>query len=416
MRAQTPSSAMVLRKYKSKQIPKSENPDPHRIFKLGKLANPLLLSDIRLDRIIPNRYNSRLKYNTKKIRNLANSLEREGQLAIVRVKPVAGKKGNFELVFGHRRYLAAKMLGWKYIKAEIVDSSEEQMALHSLVENFEREELSDYEKAKSLERLVKQFGKTYEQVGTALNITRQTVCNYLAMLRLFESDEINSDGELISCLQTITEHHARVLSQITNQKAKLELIKLTVKEHLSVRDLKNVIYRLRSWYPATHDKPRLGVDSFYTDQSNSTIDEKKTIAKIIVDSYEITRTNDFESFQRMHMFGNGYSLFSGFASTELEEDEEAVIQERKWFYEIAPNLVWKINNLKVNIFGNVAVATLIVSYTSPYGGESTKITTRGTVVLIKTLDSWKIFHEHYSAMNARSKHDTLSAKPHIMIN
>jgi hypothetical protein len=124
--------------------------------------------------------------------------------------------------------------------------------------------------------------------------------------------------------------------------------------------------------------------------------EEEAILKVIRDSYETTRTRNFERFKSIHMFRGGYTCFSGFASRGLEEHEQALLRERKWFYEIAPTVALRINKLGLTIVGDVAICTLTVVYWCPHDGRGHETKTRGTVVLRKTNDSWKIFHEHYS--------------------
>jgi ketosteroid isomerase-like protein len=56
---------------------------------------------------------------------------------------------------------------------------------------------------------------------------------------------------------------------------------------------------------------------------------------------------------------------------------------------------WQLRNIRINIFDSAAVATLTVVYSGLYIG-SKPLSTRGTVVLIKKGENWKVFHEHYS--------------------
>ncbi|MEM4413212.1 MAG: ParB/RepB/Spo0J family partition protein [Candidatus Caldarchaeum sp.] len=90
------------------------------------------------------------------IRDLAMSMDRLGQLQPIGVKPLAD--GTFEIVFGHRRYLAAKYLGWRTIRAEIVHQDTKTAEAAKLVENTQRENLSPVEEAYALVELQRQLG------------------------------------------------------------------------------------------------------------------------------------------------------------------------------------------------------------------------------------------------------------------
>jgi ParB family chromosome partitioning protein len=92
-------------------------------------------------------------------------LKENGQLVRIHVRPSEKYPGKYDLIYGHRRFLAAKKLSWKTIKAEIEDATEEEMAIQSLVENVQREDLSDYEKTLFFQKLSTEFKMTYQQIG-----------------------------------------------------------------------------------------------------------------------------------------------------------------------------------------------------------------------------------------------------------
>ena len=104
----------------------------------------MLLVDLPVDKIETNPYNPRS--NFAGLNDLVSSLETNGQLSPIRVRVSPKGKDKYQLVFGHRRFMAAKKLDWKTIRAEVVSASEEKMAIESLIENLDRKDLSDYEK------------------------------------------------------------------------------------------------------------------------------------------------------------------------------------------------------------------------------------------------------------------------------
>ena len=106
---------------------------------------------------------------------MVNSMKSNGQLVTIKVRPNPTDNNRYESVFGHRRFLAAKKLGWKTIRAEIVEATNEDVLMQSLVENFEREGISDYEKALIFSTLNTKFNKTYEEIGKNLGISKQHV-------------------------------------------------------------------------------------------------------------------------------------------------------------------------------------------------------------------------------------------------
>ena len=130
-----------------------------------------LTEDIPLDLIDDNRFNSRLDYDKQSTRTLALSLQRDGLFSHVRVRK---KKDRYELVYGHRRVQAARLLGWDTIKADVSTLSDEEMLKHSLLENLERKDLSDFERSLSILRMHKEFGKTYDEIAVIIGCSKNS--------------------------------------------------------------------------------------------------------------------------------------------------------------------------------------------------------------------------------------------------
>lgn len=87
------------------------------------------------------------------IEELAESLRDLGQLQPIGVLRHTGTE--FEVVYGARRYRAAKLLGWQTIEATFVEDGDEQTrAAKKLVENVHREALTPTEEAYGLAALM----------------------------------------------------------------------------------------------------------------------------------------------------------------------------------------------------------------------------------------------------------------------
>jgi ParB family transcriptional regulator, chromosome partitioning protein len=367
-----------------------------------------VLSELPLDSIKFNPYNSRSKYGQSEIVRLAHSLKVNGQLAVVKVRSDPAEEGKYQLVYGHRRVMAARQLEWKTIRAEIVEASEEQMIEQSLVENFEREGLSDYDKALIFERLNKEFGKTYDEIGRILGLSKQHVSNHIAMLRLFDPKDLAANPELLEALQQMSEHHARVLSRVDDTNTKIDLACMIAKDRLSVKDLTNIVGRLRSWFTSEGRTKRpaellkISGDSFQEFDSGRLEQQREgdieQITRVIVNEFKLAQSGDFETYRNMHLFGKGFSIYSAFPPFNRIEEQDALYKERDWFFRIAPKLSWKIKDLKINVLGRTALGTLTVSYSGRYRGRPFKTDLRGTVVLTARREDWKILHEHWSRL------------------
>jgi ParB/RepB/Spo0J family partition protein len=107
---------------------------------------------IPVKNILPNPYQARKKMDRESIRALAEEIKASGLWpGSLRGRM---KGSNVELCYGHRRLAALKHLGWDKVEVEIDELSDEEMALQSLAENFQREGLSDIEKAQGLHTMV----------------------------------------------------------------------------------------------------------------------------------------------------------------------------------------------------------------------------------------------------------------------
>ncbi len=345
-------------------------------------------------------------------------MARNGQLVTVKVRPNPTARERYELVYGHRRFLAAKKLGWKTIRAEVVDANDEDVLKQSLVENFEREGISDYEKACIFSTLNTKFNKTYEEIGKSLGISKQHVGSYIAMLRLFDNAEL-SNPELATALHRITEHHARVLSRVSDKKTRADLTIMATRQNLSVRDLGNMISHLRSWFPTGQKGNAKNLEQLGTseiEEVGSTSDVEN-ITHVVFDEFKLAQSGDFEAFKKLHL-GSGFTLFPSYPPFERSEDTRALSREREWFYGILPKYSWKIEDLKITVLGRTALSTLKVKYFGSKGASDTKRLVRGTMVFVKRGDSWKILHEHWSRVRKTSRQSRAFAArlPHHQID
>ena len=90
----------------------------------------------------------------------------------------------FEIVAGERRVAACKRLGIAEIPATVKKLSDQEAYEVQLVENVQREDLSDMEKARFLDMMIRQFGYTQEALAKKLGKSQPWVSQHLQMLKL----------------------------------------------------------------------------------------------------------------------------------------------------------------------------------------------------------------------------------------
>ncbi len=356
-----------------------------------------LTLDIDLSLLDDNPFNSRLKYDGRKTSCLASSLSQVGLLSPIRVR---AKGQRYEIVCGHRRVRAARLLDWKTIRAEIVRITDDEMLSLSLVENMERENLSDFEKAQSLLRMHEKFGKTLDEISKLVGISKEHISNFNRMARMFDERTLSDNPSLLQDLHRLTEHHARILLQIEDQSARINAVRLAASQGLSVRELQRMVHRLRSWFGPS--EPFHVKENTDNDAGERKVVQAPNLAEIenaLSAEFELPHQGDFEGFLRYHAIDKGFSLYSNFPPFRRFDDNEAIEKERNWFFSVAPKLHAEIHGLRVRVFGEMALATLYVDYSIEHLNKRPDLTARGTVIFIRNEGSWKILHEHWSRLN-----------------
>lgn len=190
---------------------------------------------IELDRIRPNPFQPRIRMDSARLQELADSITENGVLQpiVVRSRPEG-----YEIVAGERRWKAAQKAGLSRIPAVVQDLSDEKMVEVAVVENIQRDELSPIEEAHAYHILIQDFRLTQEQVSQRVGRSRAAVANTLRLLRLPKAvQESLLEGK-------ISMGHARALIPLT-QAQQLKLARQIVSEDLSVRQVERRVQALR---------------------------------------------------------------------------------------------------------------------------------------------------------------------------
>jgi ParB/RepB/Spo0J family partition protein len=110
------------------------------------------------------------------IDELAKSIEEQGLLQPIIVHKI---NGNYELIAGQRRLTALIKLGRKTVPAMIVDTSDPNtMMLISLIENIQRVDIDERDRAAAIEKLVDANNGDYAAVAKMLGKSEGTIRSY----------------------------------------------------------------------------------------------------------------------------------------------------------------------------------------------------------------------------------------------
>ena len=205
-----------------------------------------------LGEIEPNKEQPRKTFDEKSLRELANSIERNGILQPLLVRPMAD--GSYQLVAGERRWRASRMAGLTEVPVVIKEMSDEQAMEISLIENLQREDLNPIEEAEGLQALIDKCGFTQEEAAASVGKSRPAITNSLRLLKLPEDvREMTKSG-------AISAGHARALLAFDNEALIREVADQIVSKKLTVRDVEKMAKRPVSKASGKTTKRR---DSFY---------------------------------------------------------------------------------------------------------------------------------------------------------
>lgn len=202
---------------------------------------------IELEKISPNPYQPRREFDQEALKSLAESIRMYGVLQplVVTRKEVfhdgGGMTVEYELVSGERRLRASKLAGLAQVPA-LIRSGEQDSQLKlemAIIENLQREDLNPVDRARSFQRLAKEFGLKQAQIADKMGKSREYVSNSMRILAL--------PDEMITALEEgkISEGHTRPLLMLADRpEEQLVLFKEIMAKKLTVREAESLSRRV----------------------------------------------------------------------------------------------------------------------------------------------------------------------------
>ncbi len=196
-------------------------------FTKDKLISKVVEIDINL--IVSERNNN---FQDKEISELAENVMKNGILQPLTVKRI---KDGFELITGEKYFEVAKICGLKTVPCIVHEANDRDSAIIALVENIKNQNLSFFDEATAIERLITYYGLTQEDAASKLGKAQSTIANKLRLLRLTEEER-----ELI-VKYGLTERHARALLKLASTPDRLVILERIVKDNLNVERTEKLI-------------------------------------------------------------------------------------------------------------------------------------------------------------------------------
>jgi len=205
-------------------------PDDYGILKDERYA------EVEIEALVPNPSQPRLKFDSRSIEELAQSIKESGLIQPLLVTP---EDDHYKIIVGERRWRAAQKAGLKKIPVLIRSIPKEKQLEFSLIENLHREDLNPLEIALVYQRLVEELGYTHEELAERVGKDRTSVTNYLRLLTLPKSVQ--------DCLaeNKISMGHARALASLENPGLQGAVVRRILARDLTVREVERLVARLK---------------------------------------------------------------------------------------------------------------------------------------------------------------------------
>lgn len=190
----------------------------------SKEQTPHMMS---VDKIKRNEKQPRTEFEKESLAELSESIKNFGVLQPLLIMP---EGDYYKVVAGERRLRAAVMAGLKEVPVVVKEFDDKSLLQAALIENLQREDLSEVECAKAYRSLAEDFGLTQEEIADSVGKSRTSVTNTMRLLSLPE--------KVLKLIEEkkLTAGHARAVLSVEGDEKRIEFAKFIAEKGLSVRE------------------------------------------------------------------------------------------------------------------------------------------------------------------------------------
>lgn len=239
---------------------------------------------LKLDDILPNRFQPRIVFDEAAINELTESIKQYGVIEPIIVRKVADK---YEIIAGERRYKASVLAGKDTIPAIITDLNDKDSAEVALIENVQRQNLTPIEEAVSYRKILDMGYMNQSELAEKLGKTQSTIANKLRLLNLTDTVQEALLQERIS------ERHARSLLRLPSDKQD-DMLDRIIKNRMTVRKTDEEINKILAG--ESSDTP-----------SNPTLEVEKNVVSEPIKTEEIKEEKE-ENSMNNNDFMNQFNI------------------------------------------------------------------------------------------------------------
>ena len=143
------------------------------------------VQEVPLQNIKPNPHQPRVRIVDEQISEVADSIREHGILQPLIVTK-GETPGQYILIAGERRLVAAGQAGLDEVPVLIREASDRERLELALIENLQRSDLGALEAAEAFRQLVEDFNLSHEEIARHVGKSRSAVTNTLRLLRVGE--------------------------------------------------------------------------------------------------------------------------------------------------------------------------------------------------------------------------------------
>lgn len=112
--------------------------------------------------------------------------------------------------------------------------------------------------------------------------------------------------------------------------------------------------------------------------------------------FEAIQDQDADKLISYHAYGEKFTEFRDSEPRYNSEDNE---EFERGFVGAISNFDYNLGDLKIAVYGDVAVVTFHADFRPTIGEDVLQIWESTTLIFVNTINGWKITHEHHSPLN-----------------
>ncbi len=191
-----------------------------------------MIIEMDIDAVSPNPDQPRTNFDPDDLKELSNSIKREGVIQPILVRKVSDNE--YQIIAGERRWQASKLAGLDTVPIQIKDVDDEKALELALIENIQRTDLNPIEEAYGYKRLMERNKMTQADIAQAVSKGRSTIANALRLLELPE------EAQQLLFENKISAGHARAILSVPDKEDRMKLTGKLENNKMSVRDTENL--------------------------------------------------------------------------------------------------------------------------------------------------------------------------------